>query len=201
MSKYQHKDRYYHKAKAQGLPSRASFKIEEMLKKFPLIKAGDTVIDLGAAPGGWSVLLSKALGPKGKVLAIDLENLGKLKRPNLIFFHGDICSDDAQQWLQDQIAAPQKVSAVFSDMAPKLSGITFKDAYDSYQLAMMSFQVAQQWLQPGGCLVCKIFPGAEFTEFHQTLKKHFAKVKVFEPQAKRKTSIEIYLLAMDFKAP
>lgn len=200
MPRYEHKDRYYHKAKAQGLPSRASFKIEEMLKKFPLVKAGDTVLDLGAAPGGWSVLLCKAVGPKGKVLAIDLEDLGKLKRPNLDFFHGDIYSEEAQNWLQDQLGTQQKVSGVFSDMAPKLSGITFKDAYDSYQLAQMAFDIAQKWLKPGGSFVCKIFPGAELEEFLKKLKKSFSKVKVFEPQAKRKTSIEIYLLAMGFKA-
>lgn len=197
MATYERKDRFYKQAKAQGLPSRASFKIEEMVQKHRLVRPGDAVLDLGAAPGGWSVILSKAVGPQGLVLAIDLEPLVK-GAPNLRFFRGDIYGPEAAAWLDEQMQG-RKVQAICSDMSPKLTGIFFKDAYLSYELSMKALEIAKQWLKTGGNFVTKIFPGEEFPQYLKNLRNHFQTVKVFEPEATRKTSREVYVLGLGWK--
>jgi 23S rRNA (uridine2552-2'-O)-methyltransferase len=200
MGTYQRKDHYYKKAKEKGLPSRASFKIEEILKKFSLVKAGDTVLDLGAAPGGWTVILAKAVGPRGRVLAIDLNPLPKAPPPNCRFLQADLQNPEAEEWLKDQLAE-HKAACLCSDMSPKLSGISFKDAYQSYELGQLALEVAKRWLSQGGHFVAKIFPGEEFQTFLKSMRDHFDKVKVFEPESSRKTSREVYVLGMGFKKP
>lgn len=194
---YQHKDHYYRKAKEQGLPSRASFKIEEILKKYPLVRSGDTVLDLGAAPGGWTVLLAKAVGPGGKVLAIDLQPLSK-SPPNTRFLQADLQGPESQTWMTAELAG-KKLACICSDMSPKLSGIAFKDNYESYELAVLALNLAVPYLKTGGNFVTKLFPGEEFPEFLKKMRASFDKVKVFEPEASRKTSREVYLLGMGFK--
>lgn len=198
MSTYQRKDRYYHKAKEMGLPSRAAFKIEEILTKFKLVKPGDVVADLGAAPGGWTVQLTKAVGPKGFILALDLQPMPKARGPQVFFFQGDFSGEPARLWLEGQLKG-RSLSGVFSDLSPKLSGIAFKDAYDSFQLALSALDFAKKYLKPGGNFVTKIFPGEEFKTFLETLRKHFERVKSFEPQSSRKTSKEVYLLGINFR--
>ncbi|MCC7345206.1 MAG: RlmE family RNA methyltransferase [Deltaproteobacteria bacterium] len=197
MATYERKDRFYHQAKARGLPSRAGFKIEEMILRHRLVRAGDAVLDLGAAPGGWAVVLAKAVGPRGLVLAIDLEPLAK-GAPNLRAFRGDIHGEAAASWMGEQLEG-RKVQAVCSDMSPKLTGIFFKDAYLSYELGVKALEVAQRWLQAGGNFVAKLFPGEEFPEYLKKLRNHFKTVKVFEPEATRKTSREVYVLGLGWK--
>ncbi|MCB1213900.1 MAG: RlmE family RNA methyltransferase [Deltaproteobacteria bacterium] len=196
MPSYQRKDYYWQKAKEQGLPSRASFKIEEILKRFPLVQSGDWVLDLGSSPGGWSLILTKSVKKQGRVLALDLQTMN-IQAENLDFFQGDFHSEAAQNWLQEKLGQ-KKIKALFSDMSPKLSGVFFKDAYDSYQLCLGALRLAKLYLKKGGHLVSKIFPGEEFPLYLQELKKNFAKVKTFEPQATRKSSREVYVLAMNY---
>ncbi|MFO1464485.1 MAG: RlmE family RNA methyltransferase [bacterium] len=197
MSHYERKDRFYRKAKEQGLPSRASFKIEEMIQRHRLVRPGDTVLDLGAAPGGWTVILAKAVRPNGKILAMDLAPLAK-SAPNVRFLQADIFGTEAAAWLEEELGG-KKAQALCSDMSPKLTGIAFKDAYLSYELAAKALEVAERWLAPGGNFVAKIFPGEEFPPFLKELRNHFTTVKVFEPEATRKTSREVYLLGLGFK--
>lgn len=198
MADYQRKDRYYRKAKEQGLPSRASFKIEEILKKYSLVQAGDIALDLGAAPGGWTVMLARAVGPQGRVFAIDLQPLAKPPGQNVLFLQADMQSSEAEDWLKKNLQ-DTRVTSVFSDMSPKLTGITFKDDYDSYELCLLALRTARQWLKSGGGFVAKIFPGAEFHDFIKTLRQEFTAVKTVEPDSSRKTSREVYLVATGFK--
>ncbi len=198
MGTYERKDHYYRKAKEKGLPSRASFKIEEILQKYRIVRTGDWVIDLGAAPGGWTVILSKAVGDKGKIFAIDLVPLNIPLKPNMNFLQADILGAETESWLEKNLGKHQ-VPCICSDMSPKLTGIPFKDAYDSYLLGMKALEVAKKWLRSGGSLVTKIFPGEEFHIFLKTLKSHFKNVKVFEPESSRKTSREVYVLGLEFR--
>jgi len=197
MGKYDRKDHYYRKAKKKGLPSRAFFKVEEILKKFPLVRPGDWVLDLGAAPGGWTVQLARTVGKNGRVLALDLKPLPKVQGPNILFLQEDIFTPPAKSWIEETLGAHQ-ARAVFSDMSPKLSGIDFKDAYLSYELCLKGLDIARRHLQKGGGFVCKIFPGIEFQDFLKEIRKSFAKVKTFEPKSSRKTSREVYVVAMEF---
>lgn len=198
MGTYQRKDHYYRKAKEQGLPSRASFKIEEILNKYKLVKPGATVLDLGAAPGGWTVKLLEAVGPEGKVLAFDLQAMSQVQGGQLRFYHGDAFGKEAQAWLKENLAT-KKADAIFSDISPKLSGIEFRDAYLSYEFGVKALELAQKILKPGGHLVTKIFPGSEFPDYLKSLRANFHKVQTFEPKSSRKTSREVYLVAMNFK--
>jgi len=197
MGRYQPKDRYFHKAKAQGLPSRAAFKIEEILSKHPLIKPGETAMDLGSTPGGWTVQLAKVVGKNGSVLALDLKPMPKVQASNVHFYQGDFSEQEAEAWIEKKLAG-KKVQGVFSDLSPKLSGIAFRDAYLSYQLALGALELGKKYLQTGGNFVTKVFPGEEFPDLLKTLRKHFDRVKTFEPLSSRKTSKEVYLLGMGF---
>jgi 23S rRNA (uridine2552-2'-O)-methyltransferase len=199
MAKYEHQDRYYRKAKEMGLPSRASFKIEEMIAKHKLVKNGDVVLDLGAAPGGWTVILAKAVGPKGKVLALDLQPLAKRAGGIIEFLQADIFGEEAKEWLAEKLGS-RRLNAICSDMSPKLTGIAFKDAYLSHELVMKSAELAQQWLRPGGNFVAKQFPGAEFAGDVKRLRTMFKTVKVFEPESSRKTSKEVYVVGLGYSA-
>jgi len=198
MPPYDRKDYYYRKAKQRGLPSRATFKLEEILSKFPLVAPGDTVLDLGAAPGGWTVQLAKAVGPQGRVLALDFEKLKKVQGPQILFHQGDIFQKETQEWLRE-ISGKNKINGIFSDMSPKLSGIPFRDAYLSYELGLKALELTREFLKEGGNFVVKIFPGEEFPDFLKNLRENFKIVKRFEPQSTRKTSKEIYLVGMGYK--
>ncbi len=199
MGHYERKDHYWKKAKAQGLPSRATFKIEEILQRYRLVKRGDWVLDLGAAPGGWTVQLLKSVGLEGKVLAVDLKPMPKIQAKNLIFFLGDMEAPEILGALENTLQE-RRVTSIFSDMSPQLSGIPFRDAYLSYELCRLALKSAHRWLAPGGALVVKIFPGEEFNSFFQELKNDFRQVKTVEPQATRKTSREVYLVAQGFQS-
>ncbi len=197
MSHYERQDHYYRKAKAQGLPSRASFKIEELLKRYPLVKPNFWVMDLGAAPGGWTFFLTKCVGNLGRVIACDLEPLLQTKPTNLEFIQGDLTHPSIEQKI-NQYLGTRKIDSIFSDMSPKLSGIQFKDAFLSFELASLAFRYAQKYLKKGGSLVFKIFPGKESDEFCKQLKTHFEKVHIIRPKATRTTSREQYVVGLNF---
>lgn len=198
MAKYERQDHYYHKAKELGLPSRASFKIEEMIAKHKLVKTGDWVLDLGAAPGGWTVMLAKAVGAKGRVLALDLQPLAKRAGGIIEFLQADIYGEEASAWINEKLG-PRRLDALCSDMSPKLTGIPFKDAYLSHELVLKAAEFAKQWLKAGGNFVAKQFPGSEFADDLKMLRGLFKSVKVFEPDSSRKTSKEVYVLGLGYK--
>ncbi len=197
MVHYRPKDHFYHKAKEMGLASRASFKLEELLQKYQLVHAGDTALDLGAAPGGWTQILAKTIGKQGKLIAIDLEKLNIQTQAPIVFLQGDIQSPAVQQQILSQLAG-KKVTAIFSDMSPKLTGIHFKDAYDSFLLAELAFSMATKFLKKGGHLVFKIFVGEDFQKWQKELSQHFAKLHILKPKASRMTSKEQYVIGQSY---
>lgn len=197
MPAYQRKDRYYRKAKDEGLRSRAAYKLMEINQRFKVLPKGALVIDLGCSPGSWSQMAAKTIGPFGQVIGIDLEPLQPLGERNVMFIQGDIREEKTIHRLFSELG--RKVDVVLSDMAPHLSGIKFQDQYNSYELANQAFQTCKKVLREGGDFVVKIFPGDELETLKDDLKTHFGQIKTFIPDATRKTSTEIYLVGKSFK--
>jgi 23S rRNA (uridine2552-2'-O)-methyltransferase len=194
---YQRKDHYYKKAKKEGKPSRAAYKIEQIQKKLKLINRGDVVIDIGCSPGGWLKEISKMVGPKGNVIGVDVKALRVEIPKNSTFILGDIMSPDAIN--QICLRLTRDADVIVSDMAPNLSGISFRDAYHSYELAARALEICRGILKEGGNFVVKVFPGKEITILKKLMEKLFKKVETIIPPATRKTSSEQYLIGMGHK--
>lgn len=184
---YERKDHFYKKAKKEGFASRAVYKLAEIQKKYRVLKKGGTVLDLGCAPGGWIEIASQEVGPKGKVIGVDRLPLKIKLPPNAIFL----------QKKMEEISEgglPGSFDTILSDLSPDLSGIAFRDTYQSFELAKLVWEIAKKYLKPGGNLVIKIFPGEETKAFQAELKKSFSKMQIFIPEATRKSSSEVYLI-------
>ncbi len=194
---YERKDHYYKKAKEQGLASRAVFKLEELDQKFHLLKTGSKVLDMGCAPGGWLQYIAKKIGPQGKAVGVDLLKV-KTKFPsNISIRQGDATQEEIQKLCREDLRA--EADLIVSDMSPNLSGIHFKDNYESFQLCLNVLKVVQKILKKGGNMVVKIFPGDELGEFKKKLQENFEEIKTYVPKATRKGSSEIYLISLHFK--
>lgn len=194
---YQRKDYYYKKAKKEGKPSRAAYKIEQIQKKLKLINKGDIVIDLGCSPGGWLKEISKMVGTSGTVIGIDVEALRVEIPKNGAFILGDIMNSDAIN--QICLRLTRNADVIVSDMAPNLSGISFSDAYRSYELASRALEICRGILKEEGNFIVKVFPGKELSEFKKMLQRTFKKVETIIPPATRKTSSELYLVGIGRK--
>lgn len=198
MPAYQRKDHFFKKAKDSGLRSRAAFKMMELNQRFRLLRKGQLVIDLGCWPGGWLQVISKEIGPFGQVIGVDLEALTPpINEKNVVFIQGDVREERTRQLIFAGLG--RKVDLVVSDMAPNLSGVKFQDHYNSYELAEQALQMCRHVLKEGGDFAVKIFPGEEIEQFKTNLKAVFNQIKTFIPDATRKSSAEVYLVAKGFK--
>lgn len=194
---YDRKDHFYRQAKREGKVSRAVYKLAELQKRFRLVKRGDVVLDLGCAPGGWLQEVAPLVGGGGKVVGIDLLPL-KIQPPNgSVFIMGNLNEASCQEEISR--LAGGEADCVLSDMSPNLSGVQFADAYRSFELAALAFEMCERFLANGGNFVVKIFPGEEFPGYVAMLKKRFAKVSALTPEATRKTSSERYIVATGFR--
>ena len=196
---YNRKDRYYHKAKEEGFKSRAAYKLIQINKQYKLLKNGLLVVDLGSSPGSWLQVISKEIGSLGKVIGVDLEPLQFTPEKNTGLIVGDIREERTKQLLL--AALGQKVDLVLSDMAPHLSGIKFQDHYNSYELAEQAFKICRTFLRENGNFVVKLFPGEELGQFRQNLKGSFKKIDLLTPDATRKSSTAIYVIARGIHPP
>ncbi|HEY1374974.1 MAG TPA: RlmE family RNA methyltransferase [Candidatus Binatia bacterium] len=193
---YQPKDAFYRKAKKEGYRSRAAYKLMELARRFRLIKPGDRVLDLGAAPGGWLQVAAELAGPKGKVVGIDLQPIAPVGA-NVVTMQGDATSAEWQAKIKDALGGP--ADAVLSDLAPHLSGIRDADIARSIELARMAHRIARDLLRPGGSFLVKTFVADELREYFDELKIDFQNVERSRPEATRKGSSEIYFVARGFK--
>jgi 23S rRNA (uridine2552-2'-O)-methyltransferase len=187
-------DPYVKKAQAEGLRSRAAYKLEELVDRDRLLKPGMTVVDLGAAPGGWSQWVRKALGDSGRVIALDI-----LEMPSLAgveFLHGDFREDAVLSALEATLAGAA-VDLVLSDMAPNKSGVDAVDQPRMMHLAELAMDFADHHLRPGGTFLIKLFQGTGFDQYVRDLRRRYAKVSIRKPAASRKRSPEVYALAQD----
>lgn len=185
-------DPYVKKAQAQGLRSRAAFKLEELVERDRLLKPGMVVVDLGAAPGGWSQWVRQALGDGGRVIASDI-----LEMPSLAgveFLHGDFREDAVLSTLE-MMLGDQPVDLVLSDMAPNMSGVDAVDQARVMHLAELAMEFADRHLCTGGSFLIKVFQGIGFDDYVRELRKRYARVSIRKPAASRKRSPEVYALA------
>jgi 23S rRNA (uridine2552-2'-O)-methyltransferase len=189
-------DPYVKRAHEEGWRSRAAFKLEEINRAERLLRPGMTVVDLGAAPGGWSQYAARVLGGKGRVIALDLLDMPAL--PGVEFIQGDFNEDAVLERLQAMLAGEQ-ADLVMSDMAPNMMGIADVDHDRSMQLVDLAVEFAARALRPGGDLLLKVFQGREFQPLVARLRGQFETVKLRKPKASRSRSAELYVLARGYR--
>lgn len=189
-------DRYVKRARAEGMRSRASYKLEQIAERDRLFAPGMLVVDLGAAPGGWSQVAAQRIAPAGRVIALDVLDMPAL--PGVTFVRGDFRDAEAVAALERALAGRQ-ADLVLSDMAPNLSGIAVTDQARALELAQLALDFAAKHLKPQGNFLVKTFQGAGFDEFVKALRTQFRTVVVRKPEASRSRSREVYLLAMGWR--
>ncbi|MFC7231828.1 SAM-dependent methyltransferase [Saliphagus sp. GCM10025308] len=191
------KDDYYNRAKQQGYRSRAAYKLKQLDDLESLIEGGDTVVDLGAAPGGWLQVAAEKVGPRGRVIGVDLQRIKDLEDPELAdrteTLRGDMTQEKTLKRVLD--AADGPVDCVVSDMAPNMSGEYSLDQARSLHLARMAFETALELLDTGGDFAVKVFEGADVDALRADIEDEFQYVRATSPDASRQSSSEIYLLA------
>ncbi len=189
-------DEYVKKAQAMGYRSRSTFKLIEIQEKDRIIKPGMNIIDLGAAPGGWSEYASKIVGKKNKVIALDLLDIDPIE--GVDFIQGDFREDDVLDALY-KLLDGSAIDLVMSDMAPNISGNKAMDQPRSIYLAELALDTAQTVLQKGGTFLIKMFQGVGFDEYKRDVEKSFSSVIIRKPKSSRARSNEVYILAKGFK--
>jgi 23S rRNA (uridine2552-2'-O)-methyltransferase len=190
-------DEYVQRARREGYRSRACYKLMEIDDKHQILRSGITVVDLGAAPGSWSQLAAKRIGPAGSIIAIDI--LDMVPMPGVKLIKGDFTADSTLENLMRHLSGEQ-VDLVISDMAPNLSGMREIDQPRAMYLAELALESASRMLRPGGALLVKCFEGEGITQFRQVLSRAFKQLFNLKPKASRPKSREIYMLARGFKA-
>lgn len=198
MSKpYSVKDTYFLKAKHEGYRARSAYKLLEIQEKFHVIKRNQTVLDLGAFPGSFSQVIAPIVAEKGKVIAIDLQQMTPLEEPWVFTYTCDIYD---QLCVFDAIYThTEQVDVIVSDMAPNTSGIADVDQHLSKELNDQVLRIARACLKPNGSMVTKIFMGADFKPFLDEVKKHFVTVKCYKPKSSRDRSKETFIVGKGFK--
>lgn len=185
-------DPYVQQAKRHGYRSRAAFKLSEIDERDKLLKPGMVVVDLGAAPGGWSQVAAQKVGARGRVIALDLLEMGAI--PGVEFMQGDFTEESMLHALEAKLGG-QKVDLVISDMSPNISGIALSDQARSMHLTELALDFAVNHLKIGGNFLVKLFQGEGFDEYVRLARTHFKQVSVRKPDASRGRSRETYLLA------
>jgi 23S rRNA (uridine2552-2'-O)-methyltransferase len=187
-------DPYYKKAKQMEYRSRASFKLIQIDDKFHVLKKNAVVADLGAAPGGWSQVVTERVGPKGKVVAVDLQPINPLE--GVITIQGDMRKEDTVTDMLEALGG--KADVVISDMSPSISGSYSMDHARSVDLCEHALEFALKVLKTKGTLVMKIFEGDLMQDFMRQVKVYFGEVRLYGPEASRSSSSEIYIIARNF---
>lgn len=189
-------DVYVKLARAEGYRSRAVYKLKELQEKDKFIKPGMNVVDLGAAPGGWSQFVRPILGKKSKLIALDILPMESIN--GVEFIQGDFREETVWQAL-NAIIQPGSIDVVLSDMAPNMSGNRAVDQPGAMYLCELALDTATTLLAKGGTLLVKVFQGEGFEDYHRALHQHFGRVVIRKPKASRPRSNEVYILATGFK--
>ncbi|GBE18951.1 ribosomal RNA large subunit methyltransferase E [archaeon BMS3Abin16] len=182
---------YYKKAKSEDYRSRASFKLKQINKKFKLIKRGDSICDLGAAPGGWMQMAAELTGETGIVVGVDLEEIEPFTEENIIAIHGDMTLPETIDLVKSQSV---EYDVVISDASPDISGAWDVDHYNSITLSKSALNTALELLREGGNFVVKVFQGNTTKELFTEVKRSFQFAKIAKPDASRRQSSEVYIV-------
>lgn len=192
-------DRYVQQARKLGYRSRAVFKLQEILDKDKLVRPNMIVVDLGAAPGGWSQITRPLLGSKGRLIALDILPIEPLK--DVEFILGDFREDAVLRELESLVGATDGIPAVdlvLSDMAPNMSGVDVADQASSLYLCELALEFCAGHLKKGGAYVVKVFQGEGFDAYLKTVRSQFGSVSIRKPKASRPRSREVYLVARNY---
>jgi 23S rRNA (uridine2552-2'-O)-methyltransferase len=194
--KQQGQDRYFQRAKREGYRARSAYKLLQIQERFKIVRRGDVVVDLGAAPGSWSQVAAEIVGEQGRVVALDIQAMPPV--PGVTFVQGDM----TDLLVQDQVieAVGGQADVVLSDAAPSTTGIKLRDHVLSMDLARAALAVAKQLLRPGGNFVVKVFEGEDLPGVIHDVKMAFRHVKVNKPQASRAESWEQFIVARNRKS-
>ncbi len=190
-------DPFVRRARTEGMRSRAAYKLAQIAARDRLLKPGMTVVDLGAAPGGWSQVAAERVGPRGRVIALDALDMPPL--PGVAFIRGDF-RDEAVLAELERALAGAKIDLVLSDMAPNLSGIASADQARALELAELAREFALKHLKPQGIFLVKAFQGEGFESLLKALRGRFCEVATRKPEASRGRSSEVYLVAKGLKS-
>ena len=185
-------DQYVKMAQQQGYRSRSAFKLVELQDKYDLVRSGMTVVDLGAAPGGWCQVAKPLVGESGRVIGLDILEMEPVH--GVDFIQGDFTEDEPLRELEAALGG-QEVDLVLSDMAPNMSGMAAIDQAKAMYLAELALEFVKEHLKQGGDYVVKLFQGTDFDGYVREVRSLFEKVQVRKPKASRPRSKEVYLLA------
>lgn len=186
-------DFFVKQAKKEGYRSRAAYKLIEIAERDRLFRSGMIVVDLGAAPGGWSQVAALKSGEKGRIIALDLNEMEPL--PGVTFIQGDFTDAESLARLKNALGK-SPVDLVISDMSPNITGIAVSDQARSVYLAELALEFCRERLNSGGAFLVKVFQGTGFQEFLQSMRMDFNKVVTRKPEASRDRSSELYLLGI-----
>jgi len=189
-------DPFVKQAQKDGYRSRSAYKLIELNEKDKLIRPGMRLLDLGSAPGGWSQVAGKLVGEKGRVLATDILPMDSLK--NVDFIQGDFTDEAIVQQLQDWLGGG-RFDLIVSDIAPNVTGISSADQASSIHFLELALDTVRRTLKPGATFAAKMFQGSGSDQYLKELRTHFDKVVIRKPEASRKESREVYLVAKGFK--
>jgi len=189
------RDEYVKRAQAEGYRSRAAYKLLELQQRERILKSGQTVVDLGAAPGGWSQIARQLVGTGGRVLALDILPMDPIA--GVEFIQGDFREQAPLERLRELLKG-DRVDLVLSDMAPNVSGISVVDQPKAIYLCEIALDLAKEVLRPGGSFVVKVFQGEGFDSFLREMRNSFSRVVIRKPDASRPKSREVYLVAGNF---
>ncbi|XPV77057.1 MAG: RlmE family RNA methyltransferase [Desulfovibrio sp.] len=190
-------DHYFNRAKKENYPARSVYKLQEIEKRFHIFKKGQTVVDLGGAPGSWTLFAAKKVGPQGKVLSVDLQSTETEFAENTVFLQEDVFSESER--LMEAMKPLLPFNLVISDMAPKTTGHKFTDQVRSLELCEAARDLAFKHLKKGGHFVVKIFEGPDVKQYMDDLRPYFGKVKSFKPKSSRAESKEYFIVGLGFK--
>ncbi|MEM2317826.1 MAG: RlmE family RNA methyltransferase [Candidatus Bathyarchaeia archaeon] len=191
------KDYYYRKAKEENYRSRAAYKLFQAVGKYRFMKEGDVVVDLGAAPGGWTQASRRIVGPRGFVLSVDLKPMEPFEERNVKTIIGDITEEETVDQILEIL--PRKADVVVSDASPNISGIWELDHARQIDLAQKALEIALKVLRPRGNFFVKVFQGDLLEDFVGKVKQHFKDVRVIKPKASRAKSAELFVLGLCLK--